>query len=219
MSKICVSESIDLPPTKTIDKRTMNTKVKCEFAVMARRLRVRHDLRQRQVAEAMAITASTYGNLESSSFKNVRRERVDAMSRLYKLDAAEHAELVAAWERSPVSEYSLRQKEGWSKRNAMRSKGKKLEEVTAVLCDLLDGICVSGEGFPPKCVCRLPNKAIEDEGWVCDLCRAFHALGYPDGWVSPQIAAERIAEVSPNAPGEGGRQVIWNTPHIPKVAP
>lgn len=220
LSKICVSEWTKSYHTPQMNEDTMNHKVKCDFAVMARRLRMKHDLRQKQVAEAMAITPSTYGNLECSSFKTVRRERVDAMSRLYNLDAAEHAELVAAWERAPISEYSQRQKEGWDKRNAMRSKGKKLEEVKLVLCDLLDGIAFHGQhggAYPVVCSCKPPDEFVGEDGYTCDLCRAFHALGFPDGYVSPQVAMDRIMEISPLAPGD--RPVIRNTPHIPKAAP
>lgn len=195
-------------------------KVKCDFAILARQLRVRAGLRQRQVAAAMAITPSSYGNLESSQWKTVRRERVDAMSRLYRLDANQHAALVAAWERAPVSEYSQKQRSTWDKRNETRSRSKRLEIVTTVLCDILDSAAMASKyGYPIQtgCQCQAADDFIGVEATTCDLCRAFHALGFPDGWVDADIALDRIAKISPKSPGERGH--IPNVPHVPEVKP
>jgi transcriptional regulator with XRE-family HTH domain len=196
----------------------MSSQGKCDFAVMARSLRILHRKKQREVAAAIGIQPSTYGNLESSSFKIVRRERVDDLSRLYKLDAAQHEALVAAWEAAPISEYSKKQRDGWAKRNEARSKGRRLDMVQAALCDLLDAIVSSaamGEPCPSTCACVAPDAFVDEPGRTCELCSAFHALGFPDGWVSSEVAGARIAELSPVALNE--RPVVPNTPHVPKA--
>lgn len=198
----------------------MNNRARTEFSAIIKGLRAASRLKQREVAEALGVQAGTYGNMESSPFRLVRREKVDALSRFYKLDSVQHAELVAAYEKLPLSEYSQRQRETWAKRSAMRSKGKKLEEVKLVLCDLLDGIASTagmGGEYLTVCSCKPPDEFVGEDGYTCDLCRAFHALGFPDGYVSPQVAMDRIVEISPLAPGD--RPVIRNTPHIPKAAP
>jgi transcriptional regulator with XRE-family HTH domain len=197
----------------------MSSQGKCDFAVMARSLRILHRKKQREVAVAIGIQPSTYGNVESSSFKIIRRERVDDLSRLYKLDAAQHSALVAAWEAAPISEYSKKQRDGWAKRNEARSKGKLLDKVRTALCDLLDAIASSaaaGEPCPSACSCVAPDAFVDEPGRTCELCSAFHALGFPDGFVSPDVAAQRIADVSPVALNE--RPVVPNTPHVPNLS-
>lgn len=198
----------------------MSSRGKCEFAVMARSLRIEARLKQREVATFIGVQPSTYGNLESSPFKIIRLERVHDLSRLYKLDASRHAALVAAWEAAPISEYSKKQREGWSKRNEVRAKGKQLDRVKLALCDVLDGIglaAVMGAPYEARCHCIQPDPMLEVEGSTCDLCLAFHALGFPDGWVSGQVAIDRIAEISPEAPNQ--RPVVPNTPHVPRSTP
>jgi transcriptional regulator with XRE-family HTH domain len=196
----------------------MESKSKCDFAVIARQLRVKNGKKQREVAEAIGVRPSTYGNLESSPFKIIRRERVDELSRFYRLDQAQHSELVAAWERAPISEYSQKKREGWARQNEARSKGKRLDMVQTALCDLLDAIASSaaaGEPCPSACSCVAPDAFVDEPGRTCELCSAFHALGFPDGFVSPDVAAQRIADVSPVALNE--RPVVPNTPHVPKA--
>lgn len=184
---------------------------------MARQLRITHGLKQREVATAIGVQPSTYGNLESSPYKIIRRERVDDMARLYKLDKDQYSELIAAWDRAPISDYSAKQRKGWEKRNEARSKGKQLEIVKLALCDVIDWLASSaavGEPVEAACDCRPPDPFMDEDGRTCELCLAMHALGFPDGWVSGEVASARIAEISPIAPNQ--RPVVPNTPHIPK---
>lgn len=161
---------------------------------MARELRIKNHLKQRQVAERIGIKPSSYGNLECSPFKVVGRDKVVRMGLLYKLTPLELAALSAAWERCPLSPYGEKQKKHWERRNRMRSKAKhhdriflSLLEVLGTLIPMVDGdhVCSCGAAGPPD------GSEFEWEppavNGLCEVCSALENLG-----LSPYTTKERV---------------------------
>lgn len=190
----------------------MNPFVNTQFGAMCRELRVAARLKQREVAARVGIAASTYGNLESNPHKTIRRERAERIGRLYELDDAMQAQLMAAWDAQPVSEYSQKQRDSWAVRNAARSKAKNhdrlklsLLEVTMLLIATVDGAAIDPGTL---CACggpREPSSDMFDEPdssgqQPCELCDALKLLGLT-GWTNLQDVTDRLAAVQEKMTG------------------
>jgi transcriptional regulator with XRE-family HTH domain len=150
----------------------MNSHQKSDFAVMCRDLRIRKGLKQREVAEHLGVRPSTYGNVESSPHKVIRREKAIRLAELYRLPPTGAAELLAAWDRCPLSAYSVRQRAHWEKRNLHRSKAKMHDRLQIALCELL-GVHIAA--VPDEQVCVCVQDFVEDS--VCEVCTALELLG------------------------------------------
>src|ERR1051325_9940880 len=64
--------------------RRMSSQHQSDFGRMCRALRVQKGLKQREVAVAMGIKLSTYGNVESSRWKVVNRARAARLRAFYR---------------------------------------------------------------------------------------------------------------------------------------
>lgn len=179
---------------------------------MCRELRIANRFKQREVAALIGVAISTYGNVESNPHKTIRRERAERIGRLYELDDAMQAHLMAAWEAQPVTEYSQKQRESWAVRNATRSKAKNhdrlklsLLEVTMLLIATVDGAAIDPGTL---CACGIPKEPSSDmfdepdsSGQrPCELCDALKLLGLT-GWTNLQDVTDRLAAVQEKMTG------------------
>lgn len=169
---------------------------------MCRELRFAARLKQREVAARVGIAASTYGNLESNPHKTIRRERAERIGKAFGLDEAMQAQLMAAWEAQPVTEYSLRQRESWAVKNAARSKVKgydrmklSLLEVTTLLISMVaepNSLCACGGPKEPSS--DMFDEPDSSGQQPCELCDALKLLGLT-GWTNLQDVTDRLAAV------------------------
>lgn len=154
----------------------MDSHNKSDFAIMCRSLRVKKGLKLREVAAAIGVAPSTYGNVESSRFKVIGSHRVARLVELYSLPPDQAVALSAAWERVPLSEYGTKVREGWRKRNTQRSQVKRVPGLESALVELL---CLQiGDHGEDSCRCGFNGK-LEDSDRACEVCEALAALGLP----------------------------------------
>lgn len=145
---------------------------------MCRDLRIEKGLKQREVASAIEIKPATYGNLESSRFKVIRRSKAEMLADFYCLDSERRRTLLDAWDRCPLSPYGEKQRESWARRNALRSKAKNHDGIRRALVDLL-GIHLMALPDDQLCSCEFGSP-------TCPLCTALERLG-----LDPYTPADR----------------------------
>lgn len=154
----------------------MDTPPKSDFAILCRELRVKNGLKQREVADAIGVKHSTYGNVESSRFKIIGSHKVAKLIKLYSLPPDQAAKLSAAWERVPLSQYGERAREMWRKRNLQRSLAKR---VPALEDALVQVICLQiADHGDDTCRCGFDGK-LEGTDRACEICEGLVALGLP----------------------------------------
>jgi len=162
---------------------------------MARDLRVKKGLRQRQVAQLIGIAPSTYANLESSPNRVIREDRAELLAKVHGLCEAERMALMDAWRRAPLSEYALRQRDRWAARNKLRSKARNYDRMQLALVELL-GLFI---GFVPKpgsyCNCAFGGGTAEDPTRSCELCSALEALGFLGGFSDKDELVMRLSKM------------------------
>jgi transcriptional regulator with XRE-family HTH domain len=146
----------------------MNSKPHSDFGRMCRSLRVQRALRQREVAAAMGIKLSTYGNVESSPWKVVNREKATRLVALYTLPPDEAAALLDAWDRCPLSPGGEKRRDKWAKANALRNKAKGYDGLKLSVVELL-GLHLMAMPDAEVCVC--------DAAMVCSVCAALERVG------------------------------------------
>lgn len=150
----------------------MGSLVKCKFAVMCRQFRVAKGLKQREVAAFLGIKPATYGNVECSPHKVIRRRKAEALCDFYQLPPDIAAEFLQAWDDTPLSEYGERNKEVWEKRNRMRSKAKHHDRLFVSLVEVLGAFLPA---IPdPVCSCE---DDFGSEPRRCQVCDALYNLG------------------------------------------
>lgn len=175
----------------------MNSFTTTEFGPMCRELRQAARLKQREVAERVGIAVTTYGNLESNKHKTVRRERAEAIARSFGLGAEMRAQLLAAWEAQPVSEYSQRQRESWNKRNLTRGKARGFDRAMTALLELASLLVTSVPDAGALCACPEPDLFAdppESEPVPCELCNALQLLGL-SGWTTLDQVVAVLAKI------------------------
>lgn len=150
---------------------------KTEFGIMLRALRVSKGLKQRQVAEGAGISPSTIGNGESAPHRVMGRDAALRLTYFFQLDDRKSKQFLELWERTPLSEYSKRQKGIWEKRNALRNKAKGHDRLKLALVELL-GLHLMAVPDAEVCAC--------DFGSVCGVCKALERLG-----IDPFTPADR----------------------------
>lgn len=150
---------------------------KTEFGIMLRALRVAKGLKQRQVAEGAGISPSTVGNGESAAHRVMGRDAALRLTYFFQLDDRKSKEFIELWEKTPLSEYSKRQKGIWEKRNALRNKAKGHDRLKLALVELL-GLHLMAVPDAEICAC--------DFGAVCGVCKALAGLG-----IDPFTPADR----------------------------
>lgn len=164
----------------------MSITAKSEFGVMCRNLRVSRNLKQREVAEAIGISVSTYANMESSPWRVVSEEKVIRLANFYGLAQAVFDELLERWSKTELSEYGKQSRERWEKRNAQRSKAKRAAALERALIDVLAVTFeVSDSAGVPPCRCTFG-------GEVCEVCAALAILGAPP-FTTTEAAVENLA--------------------------
>lgn len=150
---------------------------------MCRELRIQKGLKQREVAEAIGVKASTYGNVESSAFKVVGVQKVARMAALYKLTPAELSALSDAWERCPLSPYGEKQRKHWERRNRLRSKAKHFDRVFLSLIEVL-GAFLPKLSDEDACCCEFGGER------SCEVCAALENLGLPPYTTKDKVMAD-----------------------------
>jgi transcriptional regulator with XRE-family HTH domain len=143
--------------------------MRSEFGNLCRDLRIAHGLKQREVASGIGISPGAYGNLESSPFKVVRKDKAKKIAELYRLDVKASSDLMAAWERCPLSEGGEKRRAIWQQKNAQRSKAKRHDALEVALCEML-GVHIGAMDEDKICVC-------EFAGDPCEVCAALGVLG------------------------------------------
>lgn len=147
----------------------MSTTEKTDFNKMVRALRVSAGLKQREVAVAMGIKDSTYGNVECSPHRVIGIEKVRALAKFYELPESQATVLVAAWEATPLSEFAEKRKPAWDRQNRLRYKARHHDRVFASLAEVL-GILIPALPEGQVCSCEL-------DGQLCAVCGALDNLG------------------------------------------
>lgn len=148
---------------------------KPEFAILCRNLRVNHKpyLKQREVAKAIGIAPSTYGNVESSMYMVVGQSAAHRIANFYELNGPDRDHLLAAWRKLPLSPYGEKRKKEFSRRNAMRSKAKLADKLKRSLAEclglMLPQFSEVNEG--KVCACAF------DSDELCEVCMALDNLG------------------------------------------
>jgi transcriptional regulator with XRE-family HTH domain len=168
--------------------------MKSDFGKLCRALRVERHLKQREVAAAIGIAVSTCGNLESSQFKTIRRERAESLADFYKLTGARRAAFLDAWDRCPVNPITEQLRKKWDRHHTTRARLKHLDVMHAAF---LEYISLTIPYLPDgaQCRCEFGGGTAWDPTRNCDLCVALEAVGIPEGWSGKLKTQRRISEV------------------------
>lgn len=142
------------------------------------------NLKLRQVAEAINISASTYGNLESSPHRVVSANKAAAIADFYRLTPPDRDALMRMWEATPLSEFSERRREKWKIQNERRSLARRVPRLEYALC-LLAGMHIGLQDDDKVCVCELDSDP-------CEVCEALSALGL-DAYSTKDHAIAQLA--------------------------
>jgi transcriptional regulator with XRE-family HTH domain len=190
----------------------MDSQTKMKFPTLCRQLRVENRLKQREVASAIGMKTSSYGNVESVNHKSLAVDRVHRLARFYQLDEAKTAELLAAWEELPASEYAQRQTKTFAERRAFRSKAANHDRLKVSLLELATLLITSCENPGALCTCEQATSemladasffpdgspdgvASSTDSLTCELCTALQLLGLPLGMTTRDEVITKLAEV------------------------
>lgn len=163
--------------TYAITTSMVDFMAKTKFGITLRALRVAKGLKQRQVAEGAGISLSTVGNAESAPHRVMGRDAAIRITHFFGLDAVGSEAFLAAWSETPLSEYSLKQRATWEKRNALRNKAKGHDRLKLALVELL-GLHLMALPDAEICAC--------DFGAICSVCKALERVG-----IAPFTPADR----------------------------
>lgn len=179
----------------------MDSRGKLEFPSRVRELRVSRNLRQRDVASAIGVTPSTYGNIESNNHKTIRLDRVLRLAAFYSLDNEQAKLLVDAWQALPVSEYSKRQTDANTKRNAYRSKAKSHDRMKMALLEVTTLLVTAAADPDTLCACAETDSSdMFADREPCELCGALQLLGL-SGWTSQDDVIAKLAKIQEGMTG------------------
>jgi len=156
----------------------MNPKIKSEFAMMCRALRVEKNLKQREVAQVIGVKLSTYGNVESSQYKVINRNKAFRLAEFYRLSPDRAAKLLDAWDACPLSPGGEVRRERWKLINERRAKAKNHDRMKLNLIELL-GCRLMDIPDEQLCECSFGEP-------LCVTCAALDALALP-----PYTASDR----------------------------
>ena len=157
----------------------MNSQNHSHFGILCRTNRVEKKMKQREVAHILGIQVSTYGNVESAAHRVISEKRAEKLADVFRLEGGPRAEFLAAWATTPISEYSLKQRETWAKRNAARSKSKGYDRIFQAMMDLIALTLTVARPEVPLCACGLDGKLDGDPSRSCEICTALEELGLP----------------------------------------
>lgn len=169
----------------------MDSQPKMKFPSMCRDMRVAHNLRQREVADAIGVKVSSYGNVESNNHKTIAIDRVKKLASFYTLDEAATAALIAAWEELPASEYSQKQTKSYAERNARRSKARNHDRLKVALLEMTT-IHIAAAASPDElCTCARDDFFTpSEETEACEVCNALQLLGLSGYTNRDEVIAE-----------------------------
>ena len=136
---------------------------------MCKQLRQLAGLKHREVAAAIGVAVSTYGNVESSPHKVINRQRATKLIELYRLPPPKAAELLAKWDACPLSPFGQNRQKYWEKRNKLRNKAKNHDRLKYGLVELL-GIILMDRPDDLICECA-------PDGTKCTVCYSLEAVG------------------------------------------
>lgn len=163
-----------------------------QFNHRIRELRKSLGLTQAQVAAALELAPSSYGNAENFAHKTMSEHRVKRLARMFRLDDAGSAELVALWREMPASEYAQRNAEKWSEQNSRRSKARMYDKLKISLVEMVS-LCI---GVAPDsdtlCICETAGDPDFGTGEPCELCTALELLELPR-WTNRHEVIEQLA--------------------------
>lgn len=165
----------------------MSSNVKSDFAVMCKQLRLVARLKHREVAAALGVAVSTYGNVESSSWKVINRQRATKLIELYSLPPDRAAALLAAWDACPLSPFGEKRKKYWEKRNALRNKARNHDKLKFGLVECL-GIILMQNPDDQVCTCDFGGPS-------CSVCYSLEAVG-ADSPFTPADRDKILAQLS-----------------------
>lgn len=175
----------------------MSSQDKMMFPAMIRQLRVDSRLKQRQVAAAIGVASSSYANAEANNHKTLSLPRVHALADLHKVSDGIRADLVAAWEALPASQYNQRQARTWEARKLIRSKVRAHDALKAALVELVALLLGSVPDPAALCSCEPPDLFAEEPTTPperCELCNALFLLG-AGSWTNLPDVIARLAKV------------------------
>lgn len=174
-----------------------------DFPRMCRELRIASGLKIRQVAELLNM--KSYQNVEYNNHKTIRVERVRSLIRIYKLDAADSARFIAAWEELPTSKYNQRMAPIRAKQSAVRSKAKGYDAAWRVAVEsfgMVAGIMFDEQWSEEKCrsLCACDKSpgahppTANHPSLRCEFCNALEFLGMPEGWTDLETVTAKLAD-------------------------
>lgn len=165
----------------------MDQNEKPEFARLCRELRVNHQpyLKQREVAAALGVALSTYGNVESNRYMVIGRPTAVRMARFYRLDPGSEKALLDAWDKLPLSPHGQRRRKAFARRNAQRSKAKHHDVLMVSLCEVL-GVLLPMLQPDQICACDIAS--------TCEVCAALENLGLDPFTTLPDVV-DRLAKL------------------------
>lgn len=165
-----------------------------EFNAMVRHLRVSNGLKQREACVGAGLKPSSYGNVESNKHKSMRRERVLQLARFYQLDQATADRFLVAWDAQPISDHTLKAREGWARNNSRRSKARKYDTTLASLLEVTTLLVANaGENAASLCACEFGGGTADDPTRACELCTALQLLGMT-GFTSYADVMDKLAD-------------------------
>lgn len=155
----------------------MSSHTRSAFAQFCRNLRIERGLKQREVASAIGIKLSTYGNMESSRFKVISERRAEQLSGFYGIGKEDHDKMMDASRNCPLSPGGEIRRATWKKRNTQRSKAKGHDALKLALVNLLGAHMMA---LPDSDLC-----SCEFGGAVCPTCAALESVGLPPFAAAP----------------------------------
>lgn len=164
---------------------------------MCRQLRLDNRLRQREVAAACGIKASSYGNVECNNHKTIALDRVNLLADVYGLNEQAKAEFIAAWNELPMSTYSAKQTKTYLQRRETRSKVKNHDRLKLSLLEL--AVLTMTRDADPDTLCSCPEPDLfagpdEQPQPPCELCTALQLLGLT-GYTTVADVMEKLAAI------------------------
>jgi transcriptional regulator with XRE-family HTH domain len=164
----------------------MTTTEKMKLPKMVRDLRVKNRYRQREVAAAIGIAGSSYGNLESLNRITCRIDKIERLALFYQLDDAQTAELIAAYRELPVDAFQKRKLERLNEIRSKASKSRRFDGVRQSLINMFGLLLVTAPDPDSLCICE-PGRAE-----TCEVCEALSELGL-DPWVDAATTTAQLA--------------------------
>lgn len=166
---------------------------------MCKELRDTNRLKQREVAHAVKLKLSSYGNVESNNHKTMSLDRVHRLAKFYQLDPVATAELVAAWQELPVSEYSAKQAKTYEQRKEFKNKAKVFDRMKLSLLEVCTMLVTSTVDPETLCTCPEIDMFADDSDRLdppasCELCTALQLLGLT-GFTNVDDVVVRLARI------------------------